>query len=240
MSSSQAQNYIVDPLTAPDPSDETGLNSTFRSTFAPASLSPNPSPNSSQAQPMNHPRDPSNPSPPPADEPQPATNRSRGNSLTERFPGDMSHRPLDMLKADTKTARRSHHLKKKSIPGVDTIDALDNVPGGDYHHEGPFDATLASRNLNAITSPVAAVAGTNAQTLNATSPEKIRDAVVGHKPLDGVAQVPPGQRDPQGRLYEYKETNLMTDEGGDLGRWRGLVSDSLCLYPIHIIIISRT
>ncbi|KAF2435766.1 hypothetical protein EJ08DRAFT_645454 [Tothia fuscella] len=32
-----AKGYILDPLTNPDPSDETGLNTHFRSTFAPAS-----------------------------------------------------------------------------------------------------------------------------------------------------------------------------------------------------------
>ena len=73
-------------------------------------------------------------------------------------------------------------------------------------------------------SPVAAVAETNAKALEATPPENIRQALEGHRPLEGVAQVPPGQRDARGRLYEYRETNLMTEEGGDLGKWHGLVS----------------
>jgi|ERR1700761_2498725 len=225
MDSSEAHKYIIDPLIAPDPSDETGLNSTFRSTFAPAPT--NMSQNLPSTQPMTHPPGPPNSTP--INPPNPTSNRSRGNSLAERFPGDTSHKPLAMLKADAKAAHRSPHLKRRSIPVVDTIDALDTVPGGGYHHEGPFDATLASRNLNSLTSPVAAVAESNAKALEATPPEMIRDAVNGHRPLDGVAQVPPGERDPQGRLYDYEEKNLMTDEGGDLGRWRGLVS-----YLVHL------
>jgi len=105
------------------------------------------------------------------------------------------------------------------LPGVDTIDALDTVPGlGTYHHEGPFDATLASRNLNSKFSPVAAVAESNARALEATPPEKIREALEGHRPLDGVAIVPPGERDESGRVYEYEENNLM--EG--LGKYSGI------------------
>jgi Pal1 cell morphology protein len=125
-----------------------------------------------------------------------------------------------MLQQDAKGAHRSPHLRKASVPGVDTIDALDTVPGGGYHHEGPFDATLASRNMNSKISPVAAVAGTNALALEATPPEMIREALVGHRPLDGVAVVPSGERDKNGRVYEYEENNLM--EG--LGKWSGVVS----------------
>jgi len=134
----------------------------------------------------------------------------------------MSHRPLDMIKKDKKTAHRSPHLKKRSIPGVDLIDSLDGSPFGQYHHEGPFDATLASRNQNPHYAPVAAVAESNAQALNATSPEHIRDAMQGHRPLDGFAEVPPGEADRTGRRYDYRETNLMTDEGGDLGKYKNL------------------
>jgi hypothetical protein len=213
MNSSQARNYLIDPLITPDPSDETGLNSTFRSTFA-----PNHDPIKTSTPPKTRPRGPSNPFP--SSPSSPVTRRSRGKSLTERYPGDMSHRPLAMLKQDAKTVHRSPHLRKPSIPGVDTIDALDTVPGGDYHHEGPFDATLASRNMNSKLSPVAAVAETNALALEATPPEKIRDALRGHRPLDGVAAVPSGERDRNGRFYEYEETNLM--EG--LGKWTGVVS----------------
>jgi hypothetical protein len=93
------------------------------------------------------------------------------------------------------------------------IDDLDSVPGGRYHHEGPFDATLLSRNLDVQSSPVAAVARSNQDALKATPQEKIRDAVRSHVPLDGVAAVPPGERDGLGRVYSYEEMNLMADQG---------------------------
>jgi len=221
MSTEEAGKYMIDPLMAPDPVDETGLNSHFRSTFAPKT----PSPAATQeaiptTTPNTHRRSPSNPNSPTS--PTHSANRSRGNSLGERYPGDMSHRPLQMLKKDNKVAHRSPHLRKRSIPGVDLVDSLDGSPFGQYHHEGPFDATLASRNQNPYTAPVAAVAESNAQALNATAPEHIRDAVNGHRPLDGVAEYPPGEADASGRTYNYRETNLMTDEGGDLGKYKGL------------------
>jgi hypothetical protein len=136
----------------------------------------------------------------------------------------MSHRPLDMIKDDHAKKRSAHQGHRKRISDVDQIDALDSVPGGGYHHEGPFDATLASRNMNVMTSPVAAVAESNAAALEATPAEKIRDALDRHIPLDGVASVPPGERDGLGRAYNYHETNLMTEEGGHLGEEFGLVS----------------
>ncbi|KAF2674921.1 hypothetical protein BT63DRAFT_420180 [Microthyrium microscopicum] len=225
MSSAQAKSYIVDPLLAPEPADETGLNSHFRSTLAPA---PPPSSTASDTtkvpSPRNstHARVPSNPSNLSPAGYQSGT-RSRGNSLTQRYPGDMSHRPLDMIKKDNKTANRSPHLRKRSIPGVDQIDVLDTTPGGQYHHEGPFDATLASRNVNQKYSPVAAVQESNMAALKATPPENIADAVRQHRPLDGVAVVPPGMSDRYGRTYNYKETNLMTEgKGGDYNQMVGV------------------
>jgi hypothetical protein len=140
----------------------------------------------------------------------------------------MSHKPLDMLKKDHQRKRsstNSHHHRKR-LSDVDQIDALDIVPGGGYHHEGPFDATLASRNLNVKYSPVAAVAASNAAALRATPAEKIRDALDRHMPLSGVADVPPGERDGLGRAYHYHETNVMTEEGGNLGQEYRLVSFS--------------
>ncbi|RAL68168.1 hypothetical protein DID88_008878 [Monilinia fructigena] len=92
--------------------------------------------------------------------------RRRGSSLGERYPGDMSHRPLAQIRQETKAAYRSPHLRKKHIPGADTIDSLDHTAfGGAYHHEGPYDATLMARNISYKNSPVAAVAGTNERLL---------------------------------------------------------------------------
>ncbi|KAI9877584.1 MAG: hypothetical protein M1830_003513 [Pleopsidium flavum] len=151
-----------------------------------------------------------------------ATSRRRGNSLTSRFPGDQSHRPLDMLKHNAKLANRAPHLRKKHLPGPDTIDSLDTI-GGSYHHEGPFDATLLARNTSSPISPVQAVRASNIEALKATPREKIQDSVERHRPLDGVAIVPPGMLDRYGRTYKYEEgTDMMIEDGGNYKRWPGV------------------
>jgi len=105
----------------------------------------------------------------------------------------MSHRPLDQIRKETKVANRAPHLRKKHIPGADTIDSLDISPlGPAYHHEGPYDATLLSRNTNPKSSPVEAVRRSNAEALRATPRENIRDALDKHVPLQGTAIIPPG------------------------------------------------
>ncbi|KAL9101564.1 MAG: hypothetical protein Q9163_003193 [Psora crenata] len=154
-------------------------------------------------------------------------NRSRRtSSLTQRHEGDQTHRPLDMLRASTKAANRSPHLRKTHHVGADTIDSLDNVAGGPYHHEGPYDATLLARNLSHKVAPVAAVSASNEETLKATPREKIQDSLEKHYPLDGVARVPPGVADRDGRIYQYQEgSDMMIDgqpEGGAYKRWPGV------------------
>jgi len=155
--------------------------------------------------------------------PELAHNRRRVSSLTSRFPGDQSHRPLDMLKHDAKLANRSPHLRKKHIPGPDTIDSLDTI-GGSYHHGGPFDATLLARNTSNISSPVQAVRASNMEALRATPVERIKDSVERHRPLDGVATVPPGMPDQSGRVYKYEEGADLMIEDGNYKRWPGVVS----------------
>jgi len=157
-----------------------------------------------------------------------AANRTRRkSSLVERFPGDPSVRPLDQIKHENKAANRAPHLRKGHIPGADAIDRLDEA-GFRYHHEGPYDAASLARNTDTRSSPVAALARSNEEALKATPSEKIYDAVKGHKPLDGVAIVPPGQSDEMGRTYHYKEgTDMMRADGGDSGnyrRWGDVVS----------------
>lgn len=128
-----------------------------------------------------------------------------------------------MIARDQKLAHRSRHLRKQSHHGADSIDQLD-LAGGPYHHEGPFDAASLARNRTYKNSPIEAVAGTNAEALRATPEEKIIDAVKKHKPLDGVAVVPPGQADREGRIYKYEEgTDLMIEDGGNYKRWPGVV-----------------
>ena len=148
-------------------------------------------------------------------------------SLGERFPGDRSGQPLDIIRRESRRANRSPHLRKNHMPGADVIDRLDSAAGVNgmlYHHEGPYDATLLARNMNFMSSPVAAVAGTNAEALKATPRENVVDAVEQHRPLDGVAIIPPGGVDRSGKTYDYEEgSNMMVENGADYKRWPGMV-----------------
>ena len=152
----------------------------------------------------------------------------RGSSLKERYPGDKSNQPLDIIRRDSKKAYKSHHLHKRSIPGADSIDRLDPAIGGrSYHHEGPYDAALMARNRDQKTGPLYALEGSNSEALKATPRENIKEAVERHRPLDGTAIVPPGVPDRFGRKYDYEEgADLMHEPGSDAGykRWPGQVS----------------
>ncbi len=113
------------------------------------------------------------------------------------------------------------------------IDRLDPAIGGRaYHHEGPYDAALMSRNRDPKHAPVKALETSNEEALRATPQENIKDALERHKPLDGVAIVPPGQPDRLGRVYRYQEGDDLMHEpsSGDPGmkRWPGEVP-TLCL-----------
>lgn len=155
--------------------------------------------------------------------PTSSTGRRRNSSLYSRFEGDQSHKPLDIIKRDLKLANRAPHLRKKHHIGADSIDGLDAV-GGSYHHEGPYDATLLAKNISIKSSPLEAVRNTNLEALKATPREKIRDSIQRHRPLDGVAIVPPGTRDRYGRKYNYEEgADLMIEDGGNYKRWPGVV-----------------
>lgn len=151
--------------------------------------------------------------------------RRRTSSLNQRYPGDQSHRPLDILKQENKAANRAPHLRKKHQVGADSIDRLDDLTGP-YHHEGPYDATLLARNTSSINSPIEAVSSTNEEALKATPQDMIQDSVEKHRPLDGVAMVPPGMVDRYGNSYNYTEgTDMMIEnnpEGGAYKRWPGV------------------
>ncbi|KAF7559020.1 hypothetical protein G7046_g5146 [Stylonectria norvegica] len=145
--------------------------------------------------------------------------------LFQRFPGDMSHRPLEILKKDHRAADRAPHLRKKSIPVTDIIDALDTI-GGTYHHGGPYDATLASRNRNQKYSPVAAVQESNLEAIRATPSEYMADSLNKHMPLQGTATIPSGETDMSGRRISYEEgADLMREPdaaGGAYKRYDGI------------------
>ncbi|KAK0257445.1 hypothetical protein LTR91_019392 [Friedmanniomyces endolithicus] len=247
--SKEAQALLIDPLNAPEPASETGLNTHFRSTFGPAPGStPTPSTTSSGKKgPQVTERETTvgedisrhraeafgdAPRRAPAYEDAMAgasssgsgLGRRRTSSLKERFPGDESQNPLDVIRRASKKADRSPHLNKRHLPGPDVIDRLDPALGGRaYHHEGPYDAAGLAKNTKYDKySPVAALQTTNEEALKATPRENIKDAVNRHKPLDGVAFVPPGMPDKFGRTYNYEEgTDMAGEPGGDAGykRW---------------------
>lgn len=155
--------------------------------------------------------------------------RRRGSSLKERYPGDNSNQPLEVLRRDSKKAHRSPHLRKQHQPGADMIDRLDPAIGAKaYHHEGPYDAALMARNTNPKSAPLAAVERSNEEAIRATPKEHIKDALESHRPLDGVADVPPGMPDQFGRVYNYEEGTDMMREGPMSGpgykRWPGKAS----------------
>ncbi|CBX95595.1 hypothetical protein IAQ61_004423 [Plenodomus lingam] len=292
----QAKHALIDPLIEPDPSDETGLNTRFRSTFAPAepitppgsdgitkdlaslnireqrtgsSVETNPyrrsRASSDTKNPFGTPRERSSPkndrrhnypSPPQSASPRrenflrPHDYRSeilghlnegrprrssspgkptfqtnahaRRGSLRERYPGDTSNRPLDQIRKEVKVAHRAPHLRKKNFQGADVIDRLDRAGFSQYHHEGPYDAASLARNRNEKYSPVAAVRESNEEALRATPEENIKDALTRHRPLEGVANIPPGMPDRFGRVLHYQEgADLQREPGGDYRRWPG-------------------
>ncbi|KAL2063507.1 hypothetical protein VTL71DRAFT_5312 [Oculimacula yallundae] len=247
-----ATKYLLDPLNAPEPSQETGPGTHFTSSVNRSSSTskskgpsvttyPTPPASASPTRSSFHPSNPYSPSHRQLafgelNEAGPSSRKSageqsgkghsrrRGSSLDERFPGDMSHRPLDQLRQEAKAANRSPHLRKKHIPGADSIDKLDkSVIGGLYHHEGPYDATLQSRNTNVKYAPVDAVKRSNAEALRATPREYIKDSLTKHVPLQGTSVIPPGFEDFSGRRMDYEEgADLMREPdaaGGAYKRW---------------------
>ncbi|KAL9599675.1 MAG: hypothetical protein Q9219_003663 [cf. Caloplaca sp. 3 TL-2023] len=264
-----ATKYLLDPLIAPEPSEETGPGTHYNSTF---SSNPNRQSTSTTTSQKKAPsvkvRETSESSrngfPPPTSSTSPHKERfpqyppshtsshnrrssdqastqvptstggqsssaapinrvRRTSSLSARYQGDRTHRPLEMIARDQKLAHRSPHLRKQQHIGSDSIDKLD-IAGGGYHHGGPFDAASLARNQKYKNSPIEAVAGTNAEALKATPEEKIIDSLRKHRPLDGVAVVPPGHTDREGRMYNYQEgTDLMIEDGGNYKRWDGVV-----------------
>ena len=133
-----------------------------------------------------------------------------------------------MLKRDQRAADRAPRRARK-FPNTDTIDSLDSTSfGGAYHHGGPYDATLASRNGNKMYSPVEAVKESNMEAIKATPREYIQDSLVKHVPLQGTATIPPGMADLSGDVMNYQEgADLMRERdapGGAYKRYDFIVS----------------
>lgn len=150
----------------------------------------------------------------------------RNRSINQRYPGDMSHRPLETLAREHRVASRAPHIRaRRHVPTTDTIDNLDTI-GGAYHHGGPYDATLASHNLNKKYSPLEAVHDSNMEAIRATPREYIQDSLERHIPLQGTAVIPPGHRDLSGKVMDYEEGADLNREpdakGGAYKRWDGI------------------
>ncbi|KAI1766643.1 hypothetical protein GGR53DRAFT_194233 [Hypoxylon sp. FL1150] len=204
---------------------------------APSHIEGNPSSSSSSA-PQSSPSDPnprSKPNPNPNPNPNPSKRRTISlagiktsiktawTRIRNRL-SSMSERPLEAIKRATKAADRAPHLRKNNIARADPIDVLDDTGiGGVYHHDGPYDATLASRNNDKRYAPVEAVKYTNSEALKATPRENVVDSLQRRVPLHGTASIPPGHRDMSGRVMQYEEgADLMREEdapGGAYKRW---------------------
>jgi len=259
----QSSKYLLDPLTGPEPSQETGPGTHFSSSMdqkapaytayptPPTSASPsrttfsstNPWRSSQRTEAFgNYAQD--GPAPTSTGKAGESSHRRRASSLSQRYPGDLSNRPLDMIRKQTKAADRSPHLKKNHLPKADLIDRLDDSMGSLYHHEGPYDATLLSRNTRPESSPLEAVRGSTNETLKATPTENIRDALDKHVPLQGTAVVPPGERSMSGEMMDYDEgADLMRDNdapGGAYRRWEGIVRSSCACWKATKLTASRS
>ncbi|KAL1794725.1 hypothetical protein ACET3X_006541 [Alternaria dauci] len=204
-----AHHALIDPLIEPDPSDETGLNSHFRSTFAPAApITPPGSAGDSKGPPSIRVQNTGS-----SVETNPFRRRSRASSESKGASASVSQ-----VGRTTPQSRR-----KKNFQGADVIDRLDKASFGQYHHEGPYDAASIARNRDTKYSPLAAVKDSNEEALKATPRENIIDSVQRHRPLEGVAVIPPGMTDRFGRVLDYEEgADLQREPGGDYRRWPGV------------------
>ncbi|KAI0108936.1 hypothetical protein GGR51DRAFT_114456 [Nemania sp. FL0031] len=132
-----------------------------------------------------------------------------------------SRTPLEQIKRETLAAHRSPHLRKGAQAPPDQIDQLDATGGAAYHHPGPYDATLASRNRDARHAPLAAVEGSNREALRATPAVNVVDAVTRRVPLQGTASVPSGQADFSGNVMRYEEgADLMREKDAAGGAYK--------------------
>jgi hypothetical protein len=101
---------------------------------------------------------------------------------------------------------------------------LGNVWGDTaFHHEGPFDATLASRQVPGY-SPIEAVRESNMAALKATPRANIIDSLEHHYPLQGTAIIPPGMKISKNEEMPWYEQYDIETRDGDYKRWPGMVT----------------
>lgn len=175
----------------------------------------------------------------------PPTSDGHRRSSSSRGPagGSPSHqkghqpRPSQELAAHEKLVRKDSRARR-TIPR-DPIDKLDDILGS-YHHEGPFDATLASRQIPGR-APVEATKIGNSLALAATPNDYVQRALERHEPLDGTSSHASGTT-VEGQRFLYEEEDVER-QGGALGRWpeveyegdgtAGSFSDDLGNYDVN-------
>lgn len=137
---------------------------------------------------------------------------------------ERSHSSQPSRHSSSRPRRHHHHHRRSSRVRPDIIDQLDDIEGGLYHHEGPYDAACRERNSSLKQSPIDALKVTNEEALKATPHENVMDSITKRRPLDGVAYYPPGSTDRNGQMYNYDEGyNMMTEDRGNFRRWPGVV-----------------
>lgn len=125
-------------------------------------------------------------------------------------------RPSQDLAAHERLVRKDSRARR-TIPR-DQIDDLDNILGS-YHHEGPFDATLASRQIPGR-APVEAVTYGNSLALSATPSGSLRHSLALHEPLDGTSRHASGTT-VAGQRFDYDEENMEGQEDKPDARTHG-------------------
>lgn len=88
---------------------------------------------------------------------------------------------------------------------------------GSYHHEGPFDATLASRQIPGR-APIEATVLGNSLALAATPNDYVQRALRRHEPLDGISSHASGTT-VEGQRFDYEEEDVERQQRGRLGHW---------------------
>lgn len=146
--------------------------------------------------------------------------------------------PLSKIKEEHKNADKLLHIRRAIPP--DTIDTLDVsfLGYGPYHHEGPYDATLASRQVPGY-APLDAVKYTNSLALAATPRANIIDSLTRGVPLQGVGMVPSGAVGPGGQVFDYEEDDIMRTQGRR-ERWHGVVCLTVSCHVVHSHAIKKT
>lgn len=156
---------------------------------------------------------------------------------------------MDSVKEDGHGVARARTTRRRKVSPRQPSDAIDwldlsSPVQAPYHHDGPYDATMASRNANALYSPLSAVKDSNMEALKATPQEYIKDSLEKHVPLQGTAGIPSGMKDMRGHTMAYKEgADIMREAdapGGAYKRYDFIVSFFPFLFFLRLSVTSLT